>query len=171
MDTGLGTTAARDSLTPFSDLKGLAVHDAEDLLTGHVYAILTETETGLIRYLDVELDGKHRHVLVPVGHARLEQSPTGEGRIRLRAATHHDLESVPPFTAEAQWDAPDLARDLLAAHGRVFRGDRYYAHPAFNHRSLYAGEHPIVPASEAGPQTLDELQLLTESKEFRLSSG
>src|SRR5687768_3262590 len=58
--------ATRDPLTAQQDLHGLAVHDADDLLTGHVFGLLCESDTGLIRFLDVELDGKNRHVLVPV---------------------------------------------------------------------------------------------------------
>lgn len=163
------TATTRDPLTPHADLKGLAVHDADDLLTGHVWSVLTESDTGLIRYLDLEVEGQNRHVLIPVGHARLEQSVGGERRIRLRAATLDDLAEIPAYDPQG-WQSTEQASALLAAHGRLFRGDRYYAHPAFSHRGLYAGEHPIVPPSEAGPNTSDELQLLSEARDYQIAA-
>ena len=164
-------THVTDALTPFSDLRGLAVHDAQDLLTGHVFNVLTEAETGLIRFLDIELDGKGKHVLIPVGHARLEDGVTGR-RIRLRAATVDDLEDVPAYKpAPALLPGQDEAKKLLAAHGRVFRGDRYYAHPAYDHGGLYAGDHPIVADTEASEREVEALELLSASREFKLASG
>lgn len=159
-----------EPLTPFEDLKGLAVHDADDLLTGHLFGVLTETDTGLIRFLDIELDGKGRHVLIPVGHARVEDSVTGR-RIRLRAATLDDLEEVPAAPPPANLPSYEEARRLVSQSGRVFRGDRYYAHPAYDHGGLYAGEHPIVCEEDAPPREMPELQLLSESKEFKLAEG
>ncbi|HEX9109579.1 MAG TPA: PRC-barrel domain-containing protein, partial [Longimicrobiales bacterium] len=43
-------------------------------------------------------------------------------------------------------------REILAAHSRLFSGEKYYAHPAFDHAGQYAGEHALssVPASPAG---------------------
>ena len=156
-----------EALEPHRDLAGLAVHDAADLLTGHVFGVLTEADTGLIRFLDVDIDGKVRHVLIPVGHARLEEM-LGQKRIRLRAATLEDLENVPAYRGETP--SRQLARDVLAAHGRFFRGDRYYAHPAYDHGGLYAGEHPIVrTAPDAQPSST--LERLSNSSEFRIAEG
>jgi hypothetical protein len=161
-----------DPLTPKSDLSGLAVHDADDLLTGHVFGLLCEAETGLIRFLDVEIDGKGKHVLVPVGHARVENSALGP-RIRLRAASLDDLEHVPEYAAEGAWPNEEAAREVLAAHGRLFRGDKYYAHPAYDHRGLYAGEHPIVPEGPSSDALAVEatLESLNDSKDFRIAEG
>lgn len=159
-----------DPLTAKPDLAGLAVHDADDLLTGHVFGLLCEAETGLIRFLDIELDGKGRHVLVPVGHARVESSALGP-RIRLRAASLDDLERVPAYAADGSWPNPEAAREMLNVHGRFFRGDKYYAHPAYDHRGLYAGEHPIVKEGAKSDRAEPCLESLNESSDFRIAEG
>jgi hypothetical protein len=128
---------------------------------------LTEASSGLIRFLDVQIDGTARHVLVPVGHARLELV-LGQRRIRLRAAGIQDLENVPAYGGEVA--SAELARTVATAHSRLFRGARYYAHPAYDHRGLYAGVHPIVRAEDAPAGEL-ALQRLTESGDFRLAEG
>jgi hypothetical protein len=153
-------------LVAHGDLAGLAVHDASDLRVGHVFGVLTEAETGLIRFLDVQVDGSARHVLIPVGHARLEEV-LGQRRIRLRAATVDDLEAVPAYAGEAADEV--VARTVAGAYGRIFRGARYYAHPAYDHRGLYAGEHPIFSADEvqAGHAPLEMLS----TSDFRVVAG
>src|SRR5687767_14664852 len=116
-------------LTSSSDLSGLAVHDAEDLLSGHVTGVLIEADAGLIRFIDVQLESDGRHVLVPVGHARLEHF-LDQTRIRLRAATLHDLEHVPAYDTGTELTS-GYVHDLAVAYGRFFRGYFYYAHPAY----------------------------------------
>jgi hypothetical protein len=128
--------------------------------------VLTEAETGLVRFLDVEIDGNARHVLIPVGHARLEEV-LGQKRIRLRAATVDDLEAIPAYAGELP--TAELARTVAGASGRLFRGGRYYAHPAYDHRGLYAGEHPIVSASKARRGA--ELERLSASDDYRIAAG
>src|SRR5262245_38673166 len=166
-------TASRPSsdrsepLVAHEDLAGLAVHDVNDLRVGHVFGVLTEAATGLVRFLDVEVDGRSRHVLIPVGHARLEYV-LGQRRIRLRAASVEDLEDVPSYQGERA--SLDLARSMATLYGRLFRGARYYAHPAYDHRGLYAGDHPIVKEEELPPAALDLLRL-GDAKEFRVAPG
>ena len=157
-----------DPLVPHDDLAGIAVHDSAGLLTGHIFGVLTEADSGLVRFLDVEIDGKARHVLIPVGHARLEEV-LGQKRIRLRAATLDDLEKVPSYHGEPA--SADLARGLALAYGRMFRGDRYYAHPAFDHERLFAGEHPIVRESDPSELAPVELERLNDSKHYRIAEG
>jgi hypothetical protein len=155
-----------EPLVAHTDLAGLTVHDAYDLRVGHVFGVLTEAETGLIRFLDVQIDGSPRHVLIPVGHARLEEV-LGQRRIRLRAATVEDLENVPAYAGEPA--TREVARTVAGAYGRMFRGARYYAHPAYDHRGLYAGEHPVVSADEVQPAH-GTLERLSES-DFRVVTG
>ncbi len=156
------------ALVAADDLAGLAVHDAEDLLAGHVVGVLTEADTGLIRFIDVQLESDARHVLVPVGHSRLEQV-VDRTRIRLRAAKLHDLEHVPAYDANTALTT-GYAREIAAEYGRFFRGDFYYAHPAYDHRGVFAGPHPIArTAPTAGPDTR-ELMPLRDS-DFRIVAG
>jgi hypothetical protein len=157
----------KEPLVAHADLAGLAVHDSNNLRVGHVYGVLTQAETGLVRFLDVEIDGSARHVLIPVGHARLEEV-LGQKRIRLRAATVEDLEAIPAYAGEHP--TVDLARTVAGAFGRLFRGGRYYAHPAYDHRGLYAGEHAIVSAGEARPGPA-QLERLSDSEDYKIAAG
>ncbi len=163
-----GTMA--DPLRPSPDLEELPVYDADGVPIGHTFGVLTEAETGLVRYFDVELEGRRRHVLVPVGHARMETGPLGRLRLKLRAAAAADLEAIPAYEPHAPLTDDDFQDELLNAFGRLFRGQRYYAHPAFDHSGLYAGTHPILrePLSPAGPTGLHRLSGLPQ---YRIADG
>ncbi|MGH7504855.1 MAG: PRC-barrel domain-containing protein, partial [Longimicrobiales bacterium] len=55
---------------------------------------------------------------------------------------------------------PDAERELLAAHGRSFLGERYYAHPAYDHSGLYAGDQEILAGTATPPGGLAPLDAL-----------
>ncbi|MFW6202032.1 MAG: PRC-barrel domain-containing protein [Gemmatimonadota bacterium] len=162
-----------EPLRPVSDLSGLPVRDAEGRPAGTVYGSLADARTGLIRYIDLALEGGDgRHVLVPIGHARVERGPAGGGDIRLRAAVRDELEEIPPFVGPRDAARIDDAyqRAVLGAHGRFFYGERYYAHPAFDHSGAYAGPHPIL----TGPVEREErtrLAPLSSLPAFRVPPG
>lgn len=134
-------------LVPTQDLAGLRTTDVEDRPVGALFGALSEDRSGLIRYLDVELDGAAKHILVPIGHVRIDMESV-QPRVRLRAATYEDLLSIPDY------DPDDTALDgryqsrLLGAYGRLFDGAHYYAHPAYDHTALYAGDNPIIGSSD-----------------------
>ena len=158
-----------DPLRASADLDELPVYDVEGVPIGRTYGVLTEASTGLVRYFDVSLDERRRHVLVPVGHARLE-TKLGRMRVRLRAATVEDLEEIPAFEPHVAWSDDGFQNELLTAFGRLFRGERYYAHPAYDHTGLYAGKHPILraPLAPPAPSGLRRLSLLTQ---YRIAEG
>ncbi|HUF49560.1 MAG TPA: hypothetical protein VMN60_01925, partial [Longimicrobiales bacterium] len=54
------------------------------------------------------------------------------------------LEQIPPFPAEVAHVDDPFERALLEAYGRTFHGERYYAHPSYDHSGVFAGEHPVV---------------------------
>jgi photosynthetic reaction center H subunit len=136
------------------DLDGTPVEDAEGLAVGTVFGALAEAATGLLRYLDLQMESRPRHVLVPIGHTRIAHR-RGRLRVKLKAANRNDLEEIPAFDPEADDLSGDFQEDLLDAFSRVYYGERYYAHPAYDHSALFAGEHPISyeaedPAAGAG---------------------
>ena len=156
-------------LIPTADLAGLSTRDVEDRPVGELFGALAEEGTGLIRYLDVALATAKRHVLVPIGHARVDRSSVPP-RVRLRAATFEDLMEVPEFEP-ADTEVDRLYQDrLMHAHGRLFYGSRYYAHPAYDHRGLYAGEHPVAGPEEAVAEE-PRLRALSDLKGFRVAGG
>jgi len=172
MVTIYGPTDDPEPLAPVSDLAGTPVVDVEEEAIGAVFGALAEVDSGLIRYLDVALDHAPKHVLVPIGHARVDRADAG-ARVRLRAATQQDLAAVPTYQPEEDGVDEPFEREVLNAMGRLFYGERYYAHPAYDHSGLYAGEHPIARTDgdeEAVPGTggLVALRRLTG---YRVADG
>ena len=145
-----------EPLSQVSDLRGTPVVDVEGAGVGSVFGALAEVNSGLIRYIDVAIDRAPKHVLVPIGHARVDRAEGG-ARMKLRAATLEDLDAVPTYDpAEGSVDEP-FERSVLSSLGRLFYGERYYAHPSYDHNGLYAGEHPIVRTGEALVPSTDPL--------------
>lgn len=150
-------------LVSTTDLAGLSASDVEGAPVGELVGALSEEPTGLIRYLDISIRNAGKHVLVPIGHARIDRESVPP-RIRLRAATHEDLISVPAFVEDQTRIDSEYHEEVLGAHGRLFYGSRYYAHPAYDHTAIYVGESPVVdaaaPAEGEGPQALADLDAL-----------
>jgi hypothetical protein len=157
------------ALRPVRDMAGLSVKDASGLHVGSIWGALADEETGLIRYLDMSLTDEPRHVLVPIGHARIYDYHE-ETEVKLRAALLEELQEIPPFNPEASVDDA-IEREVLEAHGRLFHGERYYAHPSFDHRGLYAGAHPIAREAASAPGADTALRPLRELRGYRLARG
>ena len=167
------------ALVPVPDLAGTPAADASGRFFGEIYGSLAEAGTGLIRYLDLDLHGAGRHVLVPIGHVRVARAGEPSSGVRLRAASAADLRAIPPYQPGAPGAVDEAA--VLAAHGRLFAGEQYYAHPAFDHRGLYAGDRPIVrappgagapgPSAAASRDAAGELAPLSSLPEYELAEG
>lgn len=171
MVTIYGPEADPEPLSAVSDLAGTPVVDVESDQIGSVFGALAEVESGLLRYLDVALDDVPKHILIPIGHARVDRAEGG-AQVRLRAATRDDLQGVPTYDPEADGVDEPFEREVLSSLGRLFYGERYYAHPAYDHSGLYAGEHPLVRADEEkalpGQSTLVALR---ELRGYRVADG
>lgn len=159
----------RDPLQASKDLDDLPVYDIADIPIGGTFGVLSEADSGLVRFFDIAIEGRGRHVLVPVGHARLEPH-LGRYRLRLRAASVAELERIPAYEPHIAWQEDHFQDELLTAYGRLFKGERYYAHPAFDHTGLYCGAHPLLrePLSPASPSGLRRLSTATD---FRVADG
>lgn len=158
-------------LIPTTDLAGLSTSDVEDRPIGELFGALAEEGTGLIRYLDVSLPSANRHVLVPIGHARVDRESVPP-RVRLRAATFEDLMAVPAFVPKDTEVDRAYQDEVMHAHGQLFYGSRYYAHPAYDHRGIYAGEHPVAADEAAAaepPAEEPRLRPLAELTGFRVA--
>jgi hypothetical protein len=153
------------------DLVGLKATDVEDRPVGELFGTLSDEPSGLIRYVDVELEGVDKHVLVPIGHVRVDTKGV-RPRVRLRAATYEDLLEVPEYVpGDSDLDFGYHER-VLEAHGRVFYGSHYYAHPSFDHDAMYSADGPIQPAgteAELAAQSAHPLQRLSAAGRARLT--
>lgn len=156
-----------EALVPVPDLAGTPAEDATGRFFGDVYGALADASTGLIRYLDLDLHGTGRHVLVPIGHVRVARTDEPAANVRLRAATASDLSAIPPYEARTP---PDEAA-LLSAHGQLFSGEKYYAHPAFDHTGLYAGARPIAGAGGAVTPAGGALAPLSSLPAYEVAEG
>jgi hypothetical protein len=136
----------RIPLRSVPDLRGTATQDASGVSVGRLWGSLAEADTGLLRYLDLQLSSRPRHVLVPIGHARLREH---DGPAVLRPLLE-DLEAVPEYDPGQHELDDEYEQELLEQHGRAYHGERYYAHPAFDHTGLYAGTHPILRTAQLG---------------------
>lgn len=153
------------ALRAVPDLAGAPVADAGGRPIGALYGALVEADTGLLCYLDLSLDEHPRHVLVPIGHARIHERENVPA-VRLRAAILDDLLHVPLYDPDVPLDPP-AEHEVLAAHGRYFLGERYYAHPAYDHSGLYAGDRSIL----IGEGTADGLAPLSDLADMRVMDG
>ena len=157
----------RIPLRPVRDLSGLPASDATGIPVGELYGALAEADTGLVRYLDLALEEPARHVLIPIGHARI--MATDSPHVKLRAALLEELQNIPTYGEGETVDDP-YESALLEAHGRSFHGERYYAHPGYEHPLLYAGEHPIVRTAPVEPGE-EPLQPLSALSHYRIAEN
>ena len=162
-----------EPLSAVSDLRGTPVVDVDGVSVGSVFGALAEANSGLIRYVDVAIERAPKHVLVPIGHARVDREEGG-AVVKLRAASIDDLDAVPTYDPnEGTVDEP-FERSVLSSLGRLFYGERYYAHPAYDHNGLYAGDHPIVRVGEvpASPDAaVPGLVPLRQLAGYRIADG
>lgn len=157
----------RIPLRPVRDLNGLPTADATGIPVGELYGALVEADTGLLRYLDLCLIEPVRHVLIPIGHARIMAADVPH--VKLRAAMLEELQEIPPYGESDVVDDP-YESALLDAHGRSYHGERYYAHPGYEHRLLFAGEHPIITSAPIDPN-LEPLHPLRTLPDYRIADG
>jgi photosynthetic reaction center H subunit len=146
------------------DVRGWDIIARDGRKIGDVHDLLVDTSAMRVRYLDVELDrnlltgapavpgmahtgmtGDHRHVLVPIGTARLDED---HDRIYVDSLDSDDVAVLPPYDHTAfsreyetgvrqRWDrnytpAPD--RDFYA--GDIYDQERFYG-PRRKKRGLF----------------------------------
>jgi uncharacterized protein (TIGR02271 family) len=76
------------------DVRGWEVTGAGGRRIGKVDQLLVDRDAMKVRYLDVDLEGDRRHVLVPVGYAVLDRDRSG---VRVDGITAADLTALPAY--------------------------------------------------------------------------
>jgi hypothetical protein len=102
------------------DPRGWEVVAADGRKVGEVDELLVDTSVMKVRYLDVDLDDgvsgePDRHVLVPIGYARLDRD---HDRVLVDEITSHDLRAIPAYR-----HGP-LTRDFETSVRDSWRGGR-----------------------------------------------
>lgn len=148
MDDGLDRVIPLDQLDDFEvaegdpDIRGWDVHTADGRRIGEVDDLLVDRLAMKVRYLDVDLDdevdrsAEDRHILVPIGYARLDEA---DDRVVVDSLTRADLEAMPlydhaPVTREYETrlrdrfdrgrELPTTADDFYASD--IYDPDRFY---------------------------------------------
>ncbi len=107
------------------DPRGWDVKTADGTKIGEVASLVADTAAMEVRYLDVELDRKamglkeDRHVLVPIGTARLDDS---EDEVRLLTLTIAQVTAMPPYRPDEDMAYP--ATTPASNDARDFYGKR-----------------------------------------------
>ena len=92
------------------DVRGWEVTGAGGRKIGKVDQLLVDRDAMKVRYLDVDLEGDRRHVLVPIGYAVLDRDRHGVRVDGLRA------EDLPGLPAYAHGRLTDIDVDTLDRH-------------------------------------------------------
>lgn len=125
------------------DVRGWEVRAADGRRIGEVDNLLVDTAAMKVRYLDVDLEGDvvaeggDRHILVPIGYARLDESAD---HVFVDTLTSSDLATMPvydhsPLTREyetavrqrfdSSYTGTAPERDFYAAD--LYDADRFYS--------------------------------------------
>ena len=107
------------------DVRGWEVYSSDGRKIGEVDNLLVDTGAMKVRYLDVDVDDeldtdRDRHVLIPIGYARLDED---DDQIFVDSLASTDIGAIPAYTHEP------LTRDYETSLRRHFDTD-YTAAPA-----------------------------------------
>lgn len=121
------------------DVRGWEVVSSDGRRIGEVDELLVDTEAMKVRYLDVDLEdamvagarGEDRHVLIPIGYARLEAE---QSRIRVDNLASDRISTLPAYEhAGIDRDYEEtLRRSFDQGSTTTPAGSDFYAHDSFD---------------------------------------
>lgn len=148
------------------DVRGWDVLTSDGRRVGEVDNLLVDTAAMKVRYLDVDLDGdliegdRDRHILVPIGYARLDED---DDRIFVDSLNSTTLNQIPEYRAGS------LTREYETGLHSYFDNDfsttgqdqDFYAHQSYDQDQFFA------PRRAEGEErvTLSEEQLAVGKRE------
>jgi uncharacterized protein (TIGR02271 family) len=142
------------------DVRGWDVLSADGRRIGEVENLLVDRTAMKVRYLDVEVDDdlvqqdRERHVLIPIGYARLDRD---DSRIMVDSLNSSDIGALPAYANEPI--TRDYENSLRTSwdrgHSQTTTGaDRdFYAHESYDDNRFYgreqrAGEERVTLSEE-----------------------
>lgn len=126
------------------DVRGWEVIASDGRRIGEVDELLIDSQAMKVRYLDVDLSDdilvgagtEDRHVLIPIGYARLEAE---DSRVRIDNLASDQISSLPPY--EHAGVSRDYETDLRQRFDRgatnIPAGEDFYAHEGFDESRFY----------------------------------
>jgi uncharacterized protein (TIGR02271 family) len=157
------------------DVRGWDVISADGKRVGEVENLLVDTGAMKVRYLDVDVDGdllktdRDRHVLVPIGYARLDRD---DNRIVVDNLQSGDIAQLPAYGSEPL--TRDYENNVMRSWKRdsaasVGVNDDFYANDSFRDDQFY-GRSREAGAREDDRMTLSEEQLAVGKREHEAGS-
>ena len=128
------------------DVRGWEVIASDGRKIGEVDQLLVDTAAMKVRYLDVDVDdgllndNTDRHVLIPIGYARLDE---GDDRILVDSLASADVVALPeythgPITRDFETDLRSRFDTDYTAGTTAKTGDRdFYAHDLYDENRFY----------------------------------
>jgi photosynthetic reaction center H subunit len=123
------------------DVRGWHVVSGDGRRIGEVEELLVDSTALKVRYLDVELDDewsasdRDRHILIPIGHARLDED--GD-RVVLNSLRAEQVRSIPPYSGgpvERQYE--DSLRSHFYSGSSTVESRDYYVGDDFDDTRFY----------------------------------
>jgi uncharacterized protein (TIGR02271 family) len=121
------------------DVRGWDVVTSDGRTVGEVDELLVDRSAMKVRYLDVELDkdalgtDDDRHVLIPIGRARLD---TDDDRVLVQQISSEQLRTLPPYEGRLDRQYEDSLNAHFGVAGGV-GGQAYYDRDQFDDDRFY----------------------------------
>jgi uncharacterized protein (TIGR02271 family) len=102
------------------DVRGWDVVSADGRRIGEVDDLLVDTEGMRVRYLNVEVDKDlrdnkdHRNILIPIGHARLNED---DDRVHVSSLSSNDVRTFPAYEGRLDRNYEDTVRSRFGTAG------------------------------------------------------
>jgi uncharacterized protein (TIGR02271 family) len=137
------------------DVRGWDVIASDGRKIGEVDQLLVDPQAMKVRYLDVDLDdglvagaaNEDRHVLIPIGYARLEEA---EDQIRVDSLASSQISTLLPYNHEpidTAYEA-DVRRRFDSGFTDVPAGEDFYAHEGYDENRFFGDRRPRTDENE-----------------------
>ncbi|MBA2670349.1 MAG: DUF2382 domain-containing protein [Gemmatimonadetes bacterium] len=158
------------------DVRGWEVMSSDGRKIGEVDNLLIDTGAMKVRYLDVDLDdeivgsGDNRHILIPIGYARLNED---DDRISVDSLNSTAIAGLPAYRSEPLTrDYEDSVRQHFAggtaaaggAAASAGAGNEYYANEGYDDDRFYGSRRG---GSNEEKMTLSEEQLAVSRRDHK----
>ncbi len=174
-DESLDRVVPLDQLDDFKvadgepDVRGWEVIAADGKKIGEVENLLVDTDAMKVRYLDVELDGgmlglgNDRHVLLPIGHARLDRD---DDRVLVDGMRSTELGTLPEYSGRLDRGSEDTLRQRFdggyTAGATTGETRGFYEHEAYDQNKFYGARREV---GDEARLTLSEEELAVGKRE------
>jgi len=146
------------------DVRGWEVRTrVDDEKVGKVDDVLVD-ETGIARYLDVDLGLLEKHVLLPIGQASTDAA---DERVWVPGMTRDQFERIPEWHRDVDRLDTEYETRLGEAYGGVYGSDRYYERPEYT--AGWARGRRREPASANVGTTHARLRRLGELHDYEVA--